>query len=60
MTTKIVNHEGVEMSSEEAIVSLMQRLRRAEALIDANTDMTDILLERIGYLESDHNDWKIV
>ncbi len=56
MTTKIVNHEGVEMSSEEAIVSLMQRLRRAEALIDANTEMTDILLERIGYLESDCND----
>ena len=56
MTTKIVNHEGVEMSPEEAIVSLMQRLRRAEALIDANTEMTDILLERIGYLECETHD----
>ena len=60
MTTKIVSHEGDELSPEETIVSLMQRLRRAELLIEANSEMIDIIFQRLTYLEQDSHDWRIV
>ena len=56
MTTKIVSHEGEELSPEETIVSLMQRLRRAELLIEANSEMIDIIFQRVTYLEQDSHD----
>ena len=52
MTAKFIQMDGVEMNTEETIINLLQRVRVLEQAAQDQSELIDIMLNRLGYLEN--------
>ena len=52
MTAKFIQLDGVEMNTEQTIINLLQRVRVLEQAAQEQSELIDIMLNRLGYLEN--------
>ena len=52
MDAKFIQMDGVEMNAEQTIINLLQRVRVLEQVTKDQSELVDVILKRLHYLEN--------